>query len=128
LRYQEFYLADVKVNRRDLGLFTVMGVQVGHNAEMGYGVAIALLTITGCFGGVIRDVLSGSRPLIFRKEIYATASIFGGLIYTVLLTQFDQGIVIQLIAILSIIGIRFVAYLYKLGLPQLSIYEVNNQR
>jgi len=109
-------------------LFTVMGVQVGLNAEMGYGVAIALGTITGCFGGVIRDVLSGSRPLIFRKEIYATASIFGGLIYTVLLTQFDQGIVIQLVAILSIIGIRFVAYLYKLGLPQLSIYEVNNQR
>lgn len=109
-----------------LGLFTVMGVQVGLNAEMGYGVAIALGTITGCFGGVVRDVLSGSLPLIFRMEIYATASIFGGLFYTVLLIQFDHGIVIQLIAILSIIVIRLVAYYYKLGLPQLNFPSVQS--
>ncbi len=42
-----------------LGLFTVMGVQVGLNADMDIGIAIALGTITGCFGGVVRDILSG---------------------------------------------------------------------
>ncbi|HKK44757.1 MAG TPA: trimeric intracellular cation channel family protein [Balneolaceae bacterium] len=105
-----------------LGLFTVMGVQVGIHAEMDVGIAIALGTITRCFGGVVRDVLSGSRPLIFRKEIYATASIIGGLIYTGLLFQFDEGIVIQAIAIVCTITIRFVAYHYQLGLPQFS-YE-----
>ncbi|MDZ7691987.1 MAG: trimeric intracellular cation channel family protein [Balneolaceae bacterium] len=103
-----------------LGLFTVMGVQVGLQAEMDVGIAITLGTITGCFGGVVRDILSGSRPLIFRKEIYATASIIGGLIYTALLIQFDDGIVIQAIAIISTISIRFIAYHYQLGLPQFS--------
>jgi uncharacterized membrane protein YeiH len=103
-----------------LGLFTVMGVEVGLNAGMDIGIAIALGTITGCFGGVVRDVLSGSRPLIFRKEIYATASIIGGLIYAGLLIQFEKGILLQLIAIISTIGIRFAAYHYKLGLPQFS--------
>lgn len=102
-----------------LGLFTVMGVEVGLNAGMESGIAIALGTITGCFGGVVRDVLSGSRPVIFRKEIYATASISGGLIYVGLLTQFDKGILIQAIAIISTIAIRFVAYHYRIGLPQL---------
>lgn len=60
-----------------LGLFTVMGMEVGLNAGMGMGIAIALGTITGYFGGAVRDVLSGSRLLNFRKEIYATASIAG---------------------------------------------------
>ncbi|MEX0684386.1 MAG: trimeric intracellular cation channel family protein [Balneolales bacterium] len=101
-----------------LGMFTVMGVQVGLNAEMDIGISIALGTITGCFGGVVRDVLSGSQPLIFRKEIYATASIIGGLIYIALLFQFDEGIFIQVIAIMSIIGIRFAAYHYQIGLPK----------
>lgn len=103
-----------------LGLFTVMGVEVGLNADMDIGISIALGTITGCFGGVVRDVLSGSRPLIFRKEIYATASILGGLIYIGLLGQFGKGIFIQLIAILATIGVRFIAYHYHLGLPQFS--------
>lgn len=103
-----------------LGLFTVMGMEVGLNAGMDMGIAIALGTITGCFGGVVRDVLSGSRPLIFRKEIYATASIAGGLIYAGLLIQFDREIVLQLIAILSTIAIRIIAYHYRVGLPQFS--------
>jgi uncharacterized membrane protein YeiH len=107
-----------------LGLFTVMGVQVGLNAEMGLGISIALGTITGCFGGVVRDILSGARPLIFRKEIYATASIMGGLIYTGLLIPFDQGILIQLTAIVSTIGIRFAAYHYQIRLPQFSDISV----
>ena len=103
-----------------LGLFTVMGVEVGLNADMDIGISIALGTITGCFGGVVRDVLSGSRPLIFRKEIYATASILGGLSYIGMLTQFGKGILIQAIAILATIGVRFIAYHYHLGLPQFS--------
>ena len=108
-----------------LGLFTVMGVQVGLNAGMSIGIAIALGTITGCFGGVVRDVLSGSKPLIFRKEIYATASITGGLIYVGLIALFEDGIFVQLIAILTTIGIRFIAYHYGLGLPQYS-YKAEN--
>lgn len=107
-----------------LGLFTVMGVQVGLAADMDTGIAIALGTITGCFGGVVRDVLSGSTPLIFRKEIYATASIIGGLIYTALLIPFGQGIWIQLTAIVTTIAIRFAGYHYHLGLPQFS-YKIN---
>lgn len=109
-----------------LGLFTVMGVQVGLSAGMGTGIAIALGTITGCFGGVVRDVLSGSRPLIFRKEIYATASIIGGVIYTGLLAQFGEGAIVQLTAIMITIGIRIVAYHYQLGLPQFS-YTISEE-
>jgi uncharacterized membrane protein YeiH len=40
-------------------------------------------TVSAVFGGVIRDILCNEVPLIFRKEIYATACIFGGLIYLI---------------------------------------------
>jgi len=100
-----------------LGLFTVMGIQVGLEANMGIGISIALGTITGCFGGVIRDVLSGSPPLIFRKELYATASVAGGLLYIVLLTQIEE-FWAQVLAIFIVVGIRIAAYRFQLGLPQ----------
>lgn len=48
------------------------------------GVCIALGAITASFGGVIRDVLLNSVPLVFRKELYAMASVAGGLIYFLL--------------------------------------------
>lgn len=102
-----------------LGLFTVLGIQVGLNADMSIGIAIALGTITGCFGGVTRDVLTGSRPLIFHSELYATASIIGGLLYIGLLTQMTE-FWSQIIAILSVIGIRVFAYHFHLKLPQFS--------
>ncbi|MDR8390782.1 trimeric intracellular cation channel family protein [Aliifodinibius sp. S!AR15-10] len=102
-----------------LGLFTVMGIQVGLNADMGIGISITLGTITGCFGGVIRDVLSGSRPLIFHKELYATASVFGGLLYVALLTQIQE-FWAQIFAILTVIGIRIAAYHFHLRLPKFS--------
>src|SRR5690625_575247 len=73
-----------------LGLFTVMGTEVGLEAGMGVGISITLGTITGCFGGVIRDVLSGIKPLIFRGEIYAMASVIGGLLYVTVLRSEER--------------------------------------
>lgn len=101
-----------------LGLFTVMGTQLGLETGMGIGISITLGTITGCFGGVTRDVLAGSRPLIFRKEIYAMASVIGGLLYVGILTQTDAVIWAQIAAIVSIILIRIIALRFGLRLPQ----------
>lgn len=63
-----------------LGLFTLIGIQKGIDAGLNHGVCVILGTITGCFGGVLRDILLNNIPLIFRKEIYATACIVGGAI------------------------------------------------
>lgn len=107
-----------------LGFFSVMGIQVGLNADMGIGISITLGTITGCFGGVIRDVLSGSQPLIFRKELYATVSVVGGLLYIALLTQINE-FWAQILAITTVIGIRVIAYHFHFKLPQFGS-DLNN--
>lgn len=64
-----------------LGLFTIIGLQKGLNANLHPMICIVLGTITGCFGGIIRDILLNKIPLIFRKEIYATACIIGGSVF-----------------------------------------------
>jgi uncharacterized membrane protein YeiH len=64
-----------------LGLFTMIGIEKGIDHHLNMAVCIMLGTVTGCFGGVLRDVLLNNVPLIFKKEIYAIASIFGGCIF-----------------------------------------------
>jgi uncharacterized membrane protein YeiH len=101
-----------------LGLFTIIGIEKGLELHFSPGICIALGTITGCFGGVIRDVLLNNVPLIFQKEIYASACIVGGLIYF-LLAKFDMTPYwITLISILSIFFIRIIAVRYRLALPK----------
>ncbi|MCU0403266.1 MAG: trimeric intracellular cation channel family protein [Chitinophagaceae bacterium] len=100
-----------------LGLFTVVGMQKALDHGFSSGIAIALGTITACFGGVIRDVLLNQVPLIFRKEIYATACIAGGLLF-VLLSRFSlMASWTQAICILVIVIIRIIAVKFDLSLP-----------
>lgn len=100
-----------------LGFFTVLGIQKGVHFGLSPGICIVLGTITGCFGGVIRDILLNNIPLIFRKEIYATACILGGLIYFLLLeTGFSKNWIDVTVMVLIFL-IRFIAVRYNFGLP-----------
>lgn len=101
-----------------LGLFTVMGTQVGLESGMGIGISVALGTITGCFGGVLRDILSGDKPLIFLKEIYAMAAVSGGFAFVGLLYITGSELFAQIAGILIIILIRYIAVKFQLGLPK----------
>ncbi len=101
-----------------LGLFTLIGIELGIDKNFSTGICIALGTITACFGGVIRDVLLNDVPLLFRKEIYAMACIAGGLIYFLLRKiNLDEDIS-KAICILLIFAIRVIAVRYKISLPQ----------
>lgn len=102
-----------------LGLFTIVGIQKGLSAELHPVICLTLGTITGCFGGIIRDILLNRIPLIFRKEIYATACIVGGGVFLVLAkyTNLSYGFV-QISTILSIVAIRTFAQKYQWQIPK----------
>lgn len=100
-----------------LGLFTIVGIEKAMEQHFSIGVCIALGTVTACFGGVIRDVLLNNVPLVFRKEIYAMASIIGGLAYFAFKKINIDTDVSKIICILLIFSIRLVAVKYRLGLP-----------
>jgi uncharacterized membrane protein YeiH len=103
-----------------LGLFTIIGIQKGVSIGLNPGICIALGTITGCFGGVVRDILLNHIPLIFHREIYATACIFGGMLYFLLVGYLDINIV-KVMAITVICSIRIIAVKFKLTLPKLYV-------
>lgn len=101
-----------------LGLFTIVGIEKGVQLHFSPGICVALGTITACFGGVLRDVLLNNVPLVFHKEVYASACILGGVLYFVLQRTGLPADVITLICIVLIFIIRIVAVRYHLALPK----------
>ena len=100
-----------------LGLFTIIGIEKAIDLHFSIGVCIALGTVTASFGGVLRDVLLNNVPLVFRKEIYAIASILGGLLYFLFRYIHLDEHVAKIVCILTIFAIRIIAVKYHLGLP-----------
>ena len=107
-----------------IGLFTMVGVEKGLNANLFPVMCIALGTITACFGGVIRDILCNEIPVIFRKEVYATACILGALSYFLLRKLPFTEEYAYSAAIMIIIVIRILVVKFKIALP--NIYRTEN--
>ena len=102
-----------------LALFTIAGIQKSVAFGQPYWVAIIMGCITGAAGGVIRDIMLVREPVIFHKEIYAMASVTGGMAYW-LTIHLDNSV--ELSAIISFTvtcAIRFLAVRYHLSLPKL---------
>ena len=102
-----------------IGLYTMVGVEKGLVADLPPVMCIALGTITACFGGVIRDILCNEIPVIFRKEIYATVCILGGLVYFLLIQFPIQNTIAYSMAIVTIIIMRVLAVRFKISLPNI---------
>lgn len=81
-----------------LALFCVVAIDKGVAFQLHPMVCIALGTITGCFGGIIRDVILNEIPYVFRKDVYASACIAGGIVYFILLAYINDT---NLVSILS---------------------------
>ncbi|NVN19948.1 trimeric intracellular cation channel family protein [Muricauda sp. HICW] len=103
-----------------IGLYTMVGVEKGLEAELLPVICIFLGTMTACFGGVIRDILCNEIPVIFHKEIYATACILGALSYFLIIQFPVKDEYAYIAAILVVILLRLLAVRFKITLP--SIY------
>ncbi len=109
-----------------LALFTVIGVEVGLQHHLNGMSCVALGTITGAFGGVLRDILVRDVPVIFRKEIYATISILGAVLYLILNHYIENKAIIKLLPIILIITLRLLAVYFKISFPLIYINEDEN--
>ena len=73
--------------------------------------------MTATAGGVVRDVLSDQVPFILQKEIYATACIFGGILYYILYRLGVNESLTAVIAALVVVVIRVIAIHRHWSLP-----------
>lgn len=100
-----------------IGLFTIVGVAKTFECGYAWWLAIAMGTITGSFGGMIRDILINQTPLIFRKDIYAMACLIGGAVYVGLMYTTLPIEIIQFIAAFIVVTVRFVSVKYHISIP-----------
>ena len=101
-----------------LGLFVVVGVAKSYAAEFPWWVAVIMGTITGSFGGLLRDVLINETPLIFRTDFYASACVLGSVIY-VLMGHYSSLPIewVQFISAVSVLLFRVLAVVLHIQLP-----------
>ncbi|MBO2604513.1 trimeric intracellular cation channel family protein [Shewanella algae] len=100
-----------------LALFTVIGAQKALTMEYGGMIAVVMGLITGVGGGIIRDLLCRRIPMVLRTEIYATASILGGLVYTCSLQLKLDAEAALMLAFITALIIRLAAIRWHLSLP-----------
>lgn len=96
-----------------LALFVVMGTSKALAIGVPPLTAVIMGTITGCFGGMIRDVLANEIPLIFKKELYAVCTIVGGSAYVLLLPYFSE-VITATVAFFIILLLRVAAIKWNL--------------
>ena len=100
-----------------LALFVVIGMQ--KTLMFGYPVwtAIIMGTLPGAFGGVLRDILINEVPLIFRKDVYGTACIAGGLVYWGAMLCGCKPEMQQVACAVTVVAIRLLAVRYNWRIP-----------
>ena len=102
-----------------LGLFTLVGLEKSLEAGFPFWVCIIMGAITGSLGGVIRDTLINEIPLLFRRDIYALASILGGIVYFIGLKLGLNAEWAFTLAAISVIVIRLLAVRFHIHLPRI---------
>ncbi|WP_354624355.1 trimeric intracellular cation channel family protein [Psychromonas sp. MME2] len=100
-----------------LAIFTIVGAQKALAFGFSGPVAIVMGCMTGVVGGMIRDLLSGQIPFVLQKEIYATASILGAILYVICHYFGFEAIFSMLIAMLGTLSLRLSAIYWHLSLP-----------
>jgi uncharacterized membrane protein YeiH len=103
-----------------LGFFTVLGMRVGIALDLHPVICIALGTISACFGGVIRDISLNNIPMIFEREIYATACVFGGVVFFLLQKAEVPTLALEAICITAIVTLRLLAVRFNWKLPSIT--------
>ncbi len=103
-----------------IGFFTVLGVEKALEVGVQPEIAAIMGMFSAVMGGVIRDTLTNEIPVIFRKEIYATACLAGAAFYLLLRSFGVERDWNLILSILSIISIRLLAVRYRLTLGRIN--------
>ncbi|MBZ0331152.1 trimeric intracellular cation channel family protein [Halomonas sp. ANAO-440] len=107
-----------------LALFTAIGTHKALQLGTPGAVAVLMGLLTGVAGGMVRDVLARRVPMVLRQEIYATASIAGGITYVVLYALEAPWALTISLALMMTLGLRLAAIYWRLSLPVFAWVEI----
>lgn len=101
-----------------IALFTIVGTEKALSLGVSYEIAALMGMFTAVMGGVIRDILTNTNPIIFRQEIYASACLAGACSYIILDRIGLERNTNFLFSVSLITFIRICTVKYKLSLPR----------
>ena len=101
-----------------LALFTVIGCNVALDLDLPFLIVIMSGMITGCVGGVLRDVLCNDVPLLFRSELYASVSVIAGALYVGGLRAGLPHDPVMIVAMAAGLALRLLAIRYGWNMPK----------
>ena len=109
----------LKFDAVGLGVFTVIGATFAYNLfEMNFLIIVLSGMLTGIGGGILRDVFVNQTPIVFVKELYASASFIGALVFYFTLLITNEIYAATILGIILTTGLRLVAMKYNWNLPK----------
>jgi len=109
----------LKFDAIGLGVFTVIGATFAYNI---FGLNFLAMVLAGMLtavgGGILRDVFVNQVPIVFVKELYASASFVGVVIFYLILAVGADLYVASIVGIAIVTGLRLVAMKYNWNLPK----------
>jgi uncharacterized membrane protein YeiH len=108
-----------------LAFVTMLGASKTHLLGHSGPVCVVLGVTTGVAGGILRDVISGEIPLVFRPHInlYATAALIGAMIYVLAESISPGSPRNMLIGAAVVLGLRLAAIRWRIGLPVFKTFD-----
>ncbi len=110
-----------------LAAFVGIGVEKALAFQHSYLIAIVMGVLTGCGGGIIRDVLAREIPMVLRHEVYATACLAGGIVHTMALSLGINNSSSLLLGVVTTLSIRLTAIKWQLSLPTFALGNYTNR-
>jgi uncharacterized membrane protein YeiH len=106
-----------------LSFFTIVGMQKSIDFGQPFWVAMIMGVLTGCAGGIMRDVLINDVPIVFKKEIYAMASVFGGIVFYVCWRLGMSLMFAEIAGAVAVFALRVYSVMKNIDLPQMKEEE-----
>ncbi|MEZ7171481.1 trimeric intracellular cation channel family protein [Sporosarcina sp. OR05] len=97
-----------------LAAFAIQGAMLAVKMDLSIAAVMVAAVLTGAGGGVIRDVLAGRKPLIFKDDIYAVWAAAAGFIVAIGFYQNDLALYALLVATATL---RILSFLFHWKLP-----------
>ena len=109
----------LKFDAIGLGVFTIIGATFAYNLfGMNFLVIVLAGMLTAIGGGILRDVFVNQTPIVFVKELYASASFIGAVVFYFTLMITSEIYVATILGIILTTGLRLVAMKYNWNLPK----------
>ena len=110
-----------------LAIFTMAGAQKAMAFHTSPGAVVLMGVITGVAGGIVRDLLTGQVPLVFRQEIYlyATASFLGAISFLLAGWVGASAHVSVLVGLVVTLVVRLAGIRWRIALP---VFEARDDR